>query len=217
MKGSAVKSAVGAISRYCHRNGLQDRGWQRRGNHFWRANEDLFYGIHFQTSWFGSSDEGSFTINLVVTAPLLFECWIGEPFPTNPATCFFPLSTRIGELMNVPGAKADHWWTVAQTTDVAALASEVSGLISSAAEPHFRAYPNIRTLARLEALNTRSRAAPLFLAVADYVSGDLQGARRHLLEGIRDRSVSDAEAVVRFRQAAARLGLAIDGDENPDR
>ncbi|MCU0858401.1 MAG: DUF4304 domain-containing protein [Pontiellaceae bacterium] len=147
MTKSLTTSALSAISKYAYAESLKSLGFKRNGNHLFRPSEDLFHGIHFQASQWGSSEEGKFTINLVVTSSLLYETWTGKPLPRNPASALFPIQQRIGSFM--PEHK-DHWWAVSCTTDIAVLACEIVHALTAYALPFFTEYPdNAALLGRL--------------------------------------------------------------------
>jgi hypothetical protein len=117
------RSAITAVSRAAYANGLRQAGFRRQGNHLHRPSADLFHGVHFQASKWGTRCEGKFTINLVVTAPFLYQGWTGKPLPANPATALFPVQQRIGFLLP---ERRDHWWTVAVDDPTDELADEVT-------------------------------------------------------------------------------------------
>ena len=143
MKQSATRSAITAISKYAHMNVLKAAGFRRSSNHMYRPSNDLFHGIHFQASQWGSASEGHFTINLVVTSQFLYRTWTGSSLPTNPATAAFPVTDRIGSLMP---QKQDHWWPVTVSTDLQTLSTEISEALTLYALPFFEKFPDSRTL-----------------------------------------------------------------------
>ena len=128
------RSAIAAISPAVYANGLRPAGFRRQGNHLRRSSADLFHGLHFQASKWSTRLEGKFTINLVVTAPFLYQGWIGKPLPANPATALFPVQQRIGFLL--PDSR-DHWWTVTSGDPIAELAEEVTHALVRYALPFF--------------------------------------------------------------------------------
>jgi hypothetical protein len=147
---SVTRAAIAEVSRYAHSERLKAAGFRRTGAHMYRSSDDLFHGIHFQGSQWGTADEGRFTVNLVVTSPALYEGWTGKSLPSNPATALFPVVERIGSLM--PDNK-DHWWRVSTSTDVPALAEEVLRALTQHALPFFAAYPDsVAILQRLRAI-----------------------------------------------------------------
>jgi len=146
---SLTRSAIAEVSRYAHSEALKAAGFRRNAPHMYRPSEDLFHGIHFQASQWGTADEGRFTINLVVTSPALYEAWTGKPLPSNPATALFPVQERIGSLMP---EHRDHWWDVSTSSDVAVLAKEVLRALIQHALPFFSAYRD--STAILERLRT---------------------------------------------------------------
>lgn len=143
MSHSVTTPAIAAISKASYLSALKSEGFARRGNHMFRQSHDLFHGIHFQGSQWGSRDEGKFTINLVVTSGALYQFWTGKPLPSNPASALFPIQRRIGGLMP---QHQDHWWSVDNSTDIEALGHEVTQAITSFALPFFTEYPESSAL-----------------------------------------------------------------------
>jgi hypothetical protein len=121
MESSTVTRAIRAVSSYLAKP-LAPKGFQRKGNHFVRQSQGVFHILHFQASRWGTRDQGSFTINLAVTAPSVFEAWCGKPFPKNPTTVLFPVQQRLGFCQ--PGKK-DLWWDVSPTTNLEKLKQAV--------------------------------------------------------------------------------------------
>src|SRR5678816_2724353 len=97
MSKSITQEAIKAASRETAKR-LAAAGFKRKGFHLHRKAGELFHAIQFQASRWGSTAEGKFTVNLIVTSPDLYEAWIG-PFPLNPASALFPIQMRIGSLM----------------------------------------------------------------------------------------------------------------------
>ena len=122
---------------------LAAAGFKRKGVHLHRKVDGLFHGIHFQASQWGTAAEGKFTVNLIVTSPVLYTEWIGHPFPANPASALFPIQMRIGSLMP---ERRDYWWTVGSETDSSSLAIEVAGTIEHYALQFFTSYENNQAL-----------------------------------------------------------------------
>jgi len=143
MSQSVTTSAIAVSSKFAYSKVLKSLGFKRGGNHMYRLSEDLFHGIHFQASQWGSSVEGQFTINLVVTSPMLYEAWTGKPLPRNPASALFPIQQRIGSLMP---EHQDHWWSVSASTDIASLEREVLQVLTEYALPFFAEYPDSEML-----------------------------------------------------------------------
>jgi hypothetical protein len=128
------RSAIAAVSRAAFANGLRQTGFRRQGNHLHRPSADLFHGIHFQAGKWATRSEGKFTINLVVTAPFLYQGWTGKPLPANPATALFPVQQRIGFLLP---ERRDHWWTVTVGDPIDELADDVTQGLLRYALPFF--------------------------------------------------------------------------------
>ncbi len=143
MTKSNTASAIAYVSKFAYANGLKAEGFKRMGNHFVKPSADLFHGINFQASQWGSMDEGSFTINLVVTSAAVYELWTEKPLPRNPASALFPMQHRIGSLMP---QRRDHWWTVSAKTDLDALAREVTEVLTVNGLPFFAEYPDSKAL-----------------------------------------------------------------------
>jgi Domain of unknown function (DUF4304) len=49
-----------------------------KGTNYWRSTEGFFQSVNFQASPWGTQDAGSFTINLGVTSPVLYEAFTGR-------------------------------------------------------------------------------------------------------------------------------------------
>jgi len=60
MSHSVTTSVIAAVSKASYLGALKSAGFSRRGNHMFRPFNDLFHGIHFQGSRWGSKDEGKF-------------------------------------------------------------------------------------------------------------------------------------------------------------
>lgn len=143
MARSLTRTAVAFVSRALFASDLHASGFRRRADHAHRESGGLIHGINFQASRWGSAIDGQFTVNLLVTSPFLFSCWTGQPFPSNPASASFPISQRIGFLM--PGG-LDHWWQVAQDTDLEALSAELRDALRGYGLPFFQSFPDAASL-----------------------------------------------------------------------
>lgn len=143
MSKSITAVTIAAISKFAYSQEMKSLGFKRSGNHMYRPSADLFHGVHFQASQWGTSEQGEFTINLVVTSSILYEAWTGKPLPRNPATALFPIQQRIGAIMPKHN---DHWWSVSQTTDMKALELEILDTLTSYALPFFADYPDSKAL-----------------------------------------------------------------------
>lgn len=139
MTKSVTTSAITEVSKFVYHEALKSVGFKRSGNHLFRPSQDLFQGIHFQASMWGSSQEGSFTINLIVTSASLYKFYTGSPLPRNPATALFPVQRRIGWLLP---QRLDHWWSITSNTDIGALCHEVTSALTQYALPFFAEYPD---------------------------------------------------------------------------
>jgi len=123
--------------------GLNSCGFRKLGQHLYRDTGEVIHGVHFQASRFGLHDEGSFTVNLVVTWPTLYESYVGHSFPNNPATAGFPGSVRIG---NLTGNGHDYWWDVDDQTDLNKLSHDVVGMLLKLALPFFDRFPDKKSV-----------------------------------------------------------------------
>ena len=116
---------------------LAAAGFKRKGLHLYRKIEELFHGINFQASQWNTASEGQFTVNLIVTSPVLYTEWIGRPFPANPASALFPIQTRI---------ERPDWWKVGSETDYSSLAIEVASTIEHYGIQFFTSYESNQAL-----------------------------------------------------------------------
>ena len=88
-----VQSAIRLISAGGVASFLAPMGFKRQGVHFWREANGLTQAVHFQASRWGTKTDGSFTINLGVSSPLLYSTFTGKEPPKNPATTLSGPST----------------------------------------------------------------------------------------------------------------------------
>ncbi len=205
MSQSVTTLAIAATSKFAYSQAMKSLGFKRSGNHMHRLSEDLFHGIHFQASQWGSSVEGKFTINLVVTSSMVYEAWTGKPLPRNPASALFPIQQRIGSLM--PGHQ-DYWWSVSRTTDIAALEREVLHTLTTYALPFFTEYPDSKAL--LDRLRQNkglpgltNAQCPLIHAMLAKDLGYPDEASAQIQKALTDAGVSP------FKATVARVGHQI--------
>jgi hypothetical protein len=111
---------------------LKANGFKRKAPHFWRENEGIVQCVNFQASQWGSSEAGSFTINLGVTSPTLYSAFTGREMPKSPASVLWPVNKRIGHL--TPDSR-DLWWKVGDGTDIDQLGKEVAFTLAAYALP----------------------------------------------------------------------------------
>ena len=187
-----------------------DPGWTRKTPHLYRHHNDLIHAVHFQISQWGNGEGGSFTINLGVTEPRLYEVWLGSAFPSNPATALFPVHQRIGHLMSDP--PRDHWWDAGPETEVAALAAEVVPAVLLVARPFFASFVSLGSV--LEALRGNAHVPGLTGNQPQMLHGLLAGLLgmhqecRAVLRSLIDCAESSAFADS-VREAAGRLQVSL--------
>ena len=138
---SITRQVIKSVSKLAADTSLRALGFRKQSQNFVREQDGLFHCIQFQASRWGSADEGSFTVNLTVPIPVLYEAWTGKMFPKNPVSGAFGIGTRIGHLM--PENK-DFWWSVDRQSDIDAISREVVEVLADYAVPYFDRYPNIR-------------------------------------------------------------------------
>lgn len=109
-------------------------GFKRKSNHLLRASADVLHCIHFQSSKWGTGQDGRFTVNFVVTWPSIYEAWTGKQLPTNAATASYPIWNRIGSCLP---ERTDVWWTVNDETNVESVAKQVANSVAEAAPAFF--------------------------------------------------------------------------------
>jgi hypothetical protein len=110
---------------------MRTRGFRKTRNAFFREADRNAEVVEFQASQFGTRDHVSFTINLgLVYAELSTDAATDRPArPSMGRAC---IRERVGMLM---GERNDHWWQVADRTDLGHLAAELTSLLDSAALP----------------------------------------------------------------------------------
>lgn len=139
-------------------------GFRERSGHFYRQSGDLFHGIHFQASRYGTRTTGNFTVNLVITSPSLYGYWTGGRLPPSPANALWPIHFRIGFLC--PESR-DLWWAIDPDTDISAVAEDVKSRLVQYALTFFLHYPHSDAL--LQAIETGSLPTSLFIRETEFV------------------------------------------------
>jgi hypothetical protein len=137
MADSITKEIMAITAKYCQKE-LDD--FKRVGIHLYKKTDDIYQCINFQASQWNSAENGEFTINLVVTSPVLYTYWTGGPFPKNPASATWPICVRIGLLL--PN-KRDLWWKVNQETSTNKIAMEILDYIKTVGLPFLNSYQSI--------------------------------------------------------------------------
>ena len=100
---------------------LRERGFRKRRYRFRRADHDGWQVVDFQASAWGSRADVRFTINL----------WVGVT-ELDDAEGDAQVQQRVGALL--PGGE-DHWWSLNDGTDTAALATELRAVLTERCLP----------------------------------------------------------------------------------
>lgn len=208
MPPSYTTQAIAATSR-ATLSLLSEQGFKRRAVHLLRQSEDVLHCIHFQASRWGSSNEGQFTANLVVTWQAAYETWTGNQFPANPATAAYPIQLRIG--LCLP-ERCDTWWPVNADTKPDSLATEVSSVIAEHAPLFFARFSsthtvleNLRECGSLPGL-TRKHARLVHAQLAQS-TGSIEEAKEILTSEWQAAAKSPFQATI--RSFARRIGLEL--------
>ena len=143
MSTSVTRRAITASSKCANALFLRAAGFTRDRNHFHRTVPGLIHGIAFQGSQWGTLNDGSFTVNLIVTSELFSRTFTGLPLPRNPATANPPIRVRLGHLTP---AKTDSWWNVGADTDLDILAERVADCLRQFAMPFFESVSDSNSL-----------------------------------------------------------------------
>jgi hypothetical protein len=208
---SVTQQAIRAISAGAVSLLLAPVGFKRRSPHFWRETDGIYQAVHFQASQWGTSSEGSFTVNLGISSPTLYASFTGREFPKNPATVLWPVSARIGSLMP---SHCDLWWEVSERTDLDTLGIEVASALRDHALPYL---DRIRTPDQFNTLllgeqpipGVTAAQRPLIGATLAIDIGEYQSARRMLEEALAKHLGKPFESTV--RNVARRLDLQLNG------
>lgn len=142
MSTSRAKTAALEIAKSLH-DALRAQGFKRREQKLYRPLGDVTHRINFQVSRWGTSDAGSFTVNLVIASGYCYEIWTGKPPSANPASAAYPVSQRIGLLL--PDRK-DKLWDVDASTDIQKLSKEVETLVVEVGIPFLDGIPDLESL-----------------------------------------------------------------------
>jgi len=133
---SVTRDVISAISKGPCAALLSQAGFRRSSPHFWRDEKDINHAVNFQASQWGSQESGGFTINLGVSSRALYEGFTGRRFPSNRGTALWPISVRIGGLMN---ERTDRWWNVESLAQADAIGEEVVASLRQYGLPFFEA------------------------------------------------------------------------------
>ena len=191
---------------------LKPSGFRRRVPHLWREENDVVHAINFQASQWGSEAQGSFTINLAVTNRDLYSLWTGKNFPANPGSATWPISARIGYLLE----NKDVWWDVDGNTDVEHLASETVEMCHRPILEYFDLFADLdsleRSLAEVKSYGdvpgVHAAQAPLIRAIIKTIWGDNEAAKRLLVSSMSDSAGTPFANTV--STIASRLQIAVD-------
>jgi hypothetical protein len=165
--------------------------------------------VNFQASAWGSREAGSFTINLGVSSPALFEGFTGRSFPKVPAATLWPVNRRIGLLMP---SHLDLWWKVDESTDIAKLGDQVASTVRDYAIPWFQSLATRTGFVQAVehtpgSLGIFPAQVPLVVAIFAAEDGDLARARSVLVSALDDSRGEPFEETV--RRVATRLSIAL--------
>lgn len=204
-----VQSAIRLISAGGVASFLAPMGFKRQGVHFWREANGLTQAVHFQASRWGTKTDGSFTINLGVSSPLLYSTFTGKEPPKNPATTLWPINLRIGHLSP---ENLDCWWEISSTNDISSAEAEVVRALECYAIPYFDRITSIDSLRALVSGEGRvpgllESQRKIVFAILSHMAGDQSFARSTLRsEFLRLDGKPFQDAVL---TVANRLGVAL--------
>jgi len=106
---------------------LKEKGFRKKGRHFWRIEGDIIDLIDLQSSQFNDAWQSKFTINLGVGWQSIQQVISGPcALELPPKACIF--QHRLTPDMQ---KKADHWWYVRSDTDAGRLARELLSMLES--------------------------------------------------------------------------------------
>jgi hypothetical protein len=188
MPQTLTSRAIAETSKVAQKE-LASEGFKRKSVHLLRESFDVLHCIHFQSSKWGTSEEGQFTVNFVVTWSSIYEAWTGKALPTNPATASYPIQCRIGSCLP---ARTDVWWTVSLQTDLDAAAQEVGNKVAQIAPAFFSRYPS--TEAILTSIRVNGSLPGLTEAQACLVHAHLEQSAGRSVEAERTIATIWAEA-----------------------
>jgi hypothetical protein len=205
---SATVAAIKRVSAGIHGR-IAQLGWRHKSPHLIREFGSVIHGIHFQASRFGSADKGTFTINLVVTEPRIYQAWTRRALPVNPATALYPVQLRLGRLLPSP---RDFWWEITTATDVSAVESEVFNLLKVAEADFFIQFRSLEDM--LEKLRQHGTLPGLHGRQGGVVRGLIAAILGHTAEAesvLRQEVASSTVPGFTYnvREAAKHVGIRI--------
>jgi hypothetical protein len=206
---STTRIAIRAISEGPCATLLKGLGFRRKAPHFWRGTEGIFQSVNFQASQWGTHEAGSFTINVGVSSPALYQAFTGRELPKSPASLLWPVNRRIGSLMP---SRRDHWWKVDSRTDVIRLGADVAADLEAYAVPFLE---KLRTPARFnsvvlaeDCVTGLSEGQALLVRATLSVQLDNEpAARKYLKDALGQYKGRPFEQTVRATAVALNLDL----------
>ena len=130
---SAISQRIDAIVRQALDQPLKERGFERQGRSFRRAEGGGRIAVlQVQGSKWNYGDRGRFTVNLGIWQPML-----GQPLLQRPKEYECQTRQRIGFLL--PEYRQDHWWRLDAHTDDAAIAQALRQAVLEHGLPWFEA------------------------------------------------------------------------------
>src|SRR5690606_26141510 len=184
-----VQSAIRHITTGGVATLLEPLGFKRQGVHFWRETHGLTQAVHFQASQWGTKSEGSFTINLGISSPILYFAFTGKEPPKNPATALWPINLRLGQLTP---ENLDRWWRMSSPSDFALAEAEAAAALERYAIPYFDC------IASTEALRS-------VVSGEEKVPGLLEPQRKIVAAILSDMTGDRPSAISILRSEFARL------------
>lgn len=151
----------------------------------------------FQLSRFNDDDKESFTINLGVFDPVVWErCW-GKSSPkfVKADDCFPRL--RIGQLLgDTPTESVDHWWSLNSETDEEVLGKKITELLERKCLPFLGQMSDYRRIIEFYNANTLHLMPieKIYLAIIQNVIGNISSSNA-LLNDVTDNSKAWANRV----------------------
>ena len=100
---------------------MAKHGFKKRGYLFYRIENDVYGLIEFQKGKYATNEQFSFTINLAVYSPYLWN-FFTDPIGSFPNSGMAHWRIRPGELIS---NEKDHWWQVNKDIDAEALIDEI--------------------------------------------------------------------------------------------
>ncbi|PCI35982.1 MAG: hypothetical protein COB53_10535 [Elusimicrobia bacterium] len=193
---------------------LKELGFKRRGRAWNRVTENFVQVIDVQSSRYPGYFSGSFTINLGIFSPKIYELRYDEKPPAFISSIQQLISIRVS---TDDVGFSEIWWDVNLLTDLSALGAEVLSRIDAMALPFFVRFDSLEKVDEWwdeDLKGSRPGAATpgglLDHALIKFVRNDRAGVQKIVSEYFETRQVGEYWDDI-FKSVLSRVGVDVPG------